>query len=86
LVDRVETVSRDEALGETQRHRRVVGPLTRTEMEWAATDHVEQGRKSTWGLEFQRGAERVAGSQPKQAPSIAVARGHCGTLSIDFVS
>ena len=54
----------DEALGEAQRHRRVVGPLARLQAERPAADHVGHRREASrggWNSRWCRGRRRRRG-------------------------
>src|SRR5262249_43493154 len=76
LVNRVEALLRDEALGEAQRHRRVVGPLAWLQVERPAADDIGERLERAGQFELQGGAEGIPGGEPEQAPAVAIERGH----------
>src|SRR4029078_8059213 len=55
LIDRVEASALDQALGKAQRHRRVVGPFARPELERAAANHGGDWRERARALALARG-------------------------------
>jgi hypothetical protein len=57
LIDRIEALALEEALRETERHGRIIGPLPWSEVERAAADHVVDGREAAWRREFERGID-----------------------------
>ena len=71
LVERVEPVARDQALGQAQGHAGVVGPLARGEAERAAADHVVDRREAAGPLELQGGADGIPGREAEQAAAVA---------------
>jgi hypothetical protein len=76
LVDRVEVLLRDETFCEAQRHRRVVGPLARLQVERPAADHVGERGERAGFFELQCGAESITRGESEQAPAVAVECGH----------
>lgn len=62
LIDGPEAFALDEALGQTERHRRVVRPSARTPPERPAAHHVGDGLECAWAPELEGRAQRVAGS------------------------
>ncbi len=71
-VARVEAVPLDEALGQRQRHGRVVGPLPRLEVEGTAARHLGVVGLAVSGGELQGGAERVADGEAQEGAADAV--------------
>ena len=63
LVARVEAAAFSEAGGKAQRHRGVISPVPRFQVERPAADHVTDGSERAWWLEFERGANGVANGQ-----------------------
>ena len=61
LIDEVEAPRFNSALGQAEGHRSVVGPLTRSEVEWAPTNHIVNFLEGARRAEFQSATERVAG-------------------------
>ncbi len=57
-----------QAVGERQRHGRIVGPGAGRQTERAAADHVLQARLRIAGAEFERRAQRVANGQTEEGP------------------
>ena len=69
-----------QAIGESERHGRVVGPPTRLEVEGAAADHVgDVGIAVTGPPEFERGANRIAHGKTQECTCRAIETG----VSID---
>ncbi len=64
-VSFVELAAARQAVGESERHGCVVCPLTRRQLEWAATDYIGDRRVAIARLELERGPERIAYSKPK---------------------
>jgi hypothetical protein len=90
LVDGVEAPAFDEALGEAQRHRGVVGPGAGGQVERAAADHVRDGFERPRRLELDGRPERVADGEAQQrsakpisihALMVALRGGSLGALS-----
>src|SRR5262245_3167894 len=71
LVDRVEAGASDQALGQAQRHGRVVRPLARPEVEWPAPDNGCERLERPGQREFDRCAEGIPGRQSEQGAAIA---------------
>jgi hypothetical protein len=74
----IEAATRDQAVGETQREARVIGPLPWLEATGATADHVGEGRVRVALRELQSRAQRIAHCQPEKAPEGAVHRGIVG--------
>src|SRR4051794_30202622 len=72
LVDRVEPVHLEQALGEAERHRRIVGPLARLEVEGTAAEHVFDWRERAGRLEFEGGSERVTRGKAEHRAEVPV--------------
>ena len=85
LVDRIPT-RLDDTLREAERHRGVVRPLTGLQPERAATDHLGDGSERPARLEFDRRAQRIAGSETEQRSTEPTpTRDHRPPLSRDVV-
>jgi len=69
LIDRIERSALNQALGQTQRHGRIVRPLTRLQSERAAAGNVRNGGEAGGTLEFKGCSERIAGGKPQQCAS-----------------
>jgi hypothetical protein len=76
LVGRIESAALDKAVGEAERHRRVVGPLPRLEPERTAPHHVVDRLELTRPRELERRAQRVADRKSSEAPNDSVANVH----------
>src|SRR5262249_9172317 len=76
LIDRVEPAPLDEALGQAEGHRGVVGPLAGLEAERAAAADVVDRGEGPRGAKFQGRAERVAGGKPEERTPQATDPGH----------
>lgn len=74
LVERVEASAPDQALGEAERHRGVVGPLAGCEVERAAADDVVDRGEGGGAAELERRAECVAGGEAEEGAVVAVAQ------------
>ena len=72
LVARVESVALDEALGQAERHRGVVGPLPWLQSKRIAADHVGDGLERPRALELHRRADRIADGEAEERPAIAL--------------
>jgi hypothetical protein len=72
-----------EAVGQRERHRRVVGPLPWLEVEGPATDHIDQCRLPVARGEFERRADRIADGEAEQRPDRAIDQ--CRIVAIDGV-
>jgi hypothetical protein len=48
LVDRIESLAFDQTLGQAERHRGVVSPLARPEVERSAADDVVERFEGAW--------------------------------------
>jgi hypothetical protein len=72
LINGIESAPLDQALGEAEGQRGVIGPLTRLKMESPTADHVRDRNKGARPLEFERRTEGVAHGQTQQRPSVSV--------------
>ena len=61
-------LGRRQAVGERQRHRGIVGPGPRCQLEGTAAYHVDQPRLRIAGGKLERGANRVTHRQTKEGP------------------
>jgi hypothetical protein len=68
LVYGVNVILFNQALSQTQRHGRVIGPLTGFEMKHAASHHIFDGLKRARGTEFHCCSQGVAYSQAQYPP------------------
>jgi hypothetical protein len=59
LLFRIEPASFDQTFCQAERHRSIIGPFARFEIEWAAADHVDNRCKGTGRTEFHGRSERV---------------------------
>jgi hypothetical protein len=75
LVGRVEPAADDQAVGQAQGHRGVVGPLAWFEVEGAAADQVVDRLEGVGRPELQGGADGVPGGEAEQAAAVAGKRG-----------
>src|SRR5947208_5167024 len=66
LVDRVEAAPLDQALGEAERHGRVVGPGPGGEVERTAADELGDGAEGAGRAEFKGGTEGVAEGETQE--------------------
>src|SRR5215813_3837639 len=57
-----------QAVGERERHCRVVGPFARFQSERSASNHVGERLVGIAGAKLQSRPNRVADSQPEQSP------------------
>lgn len=71
----VEARRLQQALGQRQGHRRVVGPLTAGEPERTAADDIGQRRETVARPELDRRAERIPDRQPEQTTDGSVLDG-----------
>jgi len=71
LISWIETLALDEALGQTQGHRRIVCPLAGLEPEGSTSYNILYRCKRARRLEFYCGAKRVTHCESEQAASIA---------------
>jgi hypothetical protein len=74
LVDGVEAAGLDQALGEAERHRGVVGPCANWQPVRPAAHHVGERCEGAGLLELDRRADGVADRQADQRAPIAVLR------------
>ena len=72
LVLGIEPLTLHEAVGETERQGRVVGPLARVEAEGPAAGHVGNWRERAGPLELQRRAEGVTDGESDESAAEAV--------------
>ena len=72
LIGRIESPALDEALGQAQSHRRVVGPLARPKAERPAADHLGDWLEAPFRAEFEGRAERVTDGEPDEAADITI--------------
>src|SRR5690606_24967129 len=75
LVRGIEATALDQALGEAQRHRRVVGPVSCRQAEWSAAAHAGERLKCAGRHELDRGAQCVADGEAKKGAGGAVCYG-----------
>lgn len=61
LVNGIEFTTFDETLCQAKRHRGVVGPFPRLQVEWATAEHVVYGLERSGGTKLERRAQCVAG-------------------------
>jgi hypothetical protein len=73
LVGGIRAVAGEQAVGQAQGHRGVVGPLPGLQAEGAAADNAGDRRKRAARFELHGRAERVAGGQPEQGAAKTVA-------------
>src|SRR5205085_1758349 len=76
LVVGIEAAAVDETFGQAQRHRRVVGPLTRREPERTTADHVVDWRSTALRGELERRAESIANREADETSDMAISLGH----------
>ena len=71
LIHGIEAAALDQALGEAERHRRVVGEGPGRELERAAADDVVDGGEGSGRAELERGAEGVADGEAEEGAAVA---------------
>ena len=76
LVDRIEAAPLNQALRQTERHRRVVRPLAGIEIERTAAGDIRQRLERARRLELDRRAQRIACGQANQRAAISILHGH----------
>jgi len=64
----IEAAIRDQAVGETQREARVIGPFPWFQAAGASADHVSERRVCVALSELQSRAKRIAHREPQKAP------------------
>ena len=67
LVASIEATALNQAFGQAERHRCIVGPLARLEVEWPASDHIYDGLESAFGPKLHRRAHRVSNCESSEA-------------------
>ena len=72
LIDRIESVPLDKALGQAQGHRRIVGPLARPKAERPAADHIGDRLESPFRAKLEGRAKRVADGEPDQTADVTI--------------
>src|ERR1017187_9033457 len=72
LIHRIETTTLDQALGEAERHRRVIGPLAGLKAERPTSNDVGNRLERSRRAKLQSCAERVASGQSQQTATVAV--------------
>src|ERR1017187_1052812 len=80
LIHRIETTTLDQALGEAERHRRVIGPLAGLKAERPTSNDVGNRLERSRRAKLQSCAERVASGQSQQTATVAVNGVHGFTL------
>src|SRR4029453_5652831 len=76
LIVGAETSPLDGARCKAERHRCVVGPLTRQKPEGAATNHVRQGLEGTAAAEFQSRPDGITDGKSKKTSTMSSALIH----------
>jgi hypothetical protein len=72
LVAGIESAPLDQALRQTQRQGRVVGPLPRLQLKRPAASDVPHRRKRTRRLEFDRRPQRIADGKAEERSTISI--------------
>ena len=87
LVTRVEPIALSEALRQAKRHRRVVRPVPRRQVETSAAGQVVERRETPGRLELEGNAERVADGEAEDRSEAAILDGlthqYCSVAATD---
>lgn len=81
LVGRVEAAGIEQAGGQIQGHRGVVGPLAGLQRKWSAADHVGERGEAAAAPELHRRADGIPARQPEQGAAKTLARLYSGSLA-----
>jgi hypothetical protein len=68
LISGIKATLFDEAFGKAKRHRSVIGPFARSEMERTAADHVGSGANVPGGLNSKVVPKASPAANPSRAP------------------
>ena len=60
LIRSIESAALDQARRQTKRHRRVIGPLPRIQIEQPTANHVRNWLEGARFLKLKRGTQRIA--------------------------
>jgi hypothetical protein len=74
LIQSVITLAEGQAICQTQRHRRIIGPLTGFQTKRTPAYQISERLKAAWRFKFQRCAQGIASCQTHKTSSMAIER------------